>query len=256
MGAGREASGYAFDSWASSPPTAPCCTPPRTSAPAATTCPPPSACSAPGSSSSSSTRSAPPAPMSASAPPPQRFQQDADGVDVRFSDGTSRPLRPGDRRRRAALRHPRHDRHHRRTRAHRHGHLAYPRAPPGRCPPHRPGLRRPLLHRRLLPDQREHHLRLPRRTGPRPGLTRPGRLRRRDAARSAQGYGGVWEEITRRISPTRRPSTTPGSTGCWSRALAPRPGRAHRRRRPLPARPPSPRAPRCPWRTPWSSPTC
>lgn len=57
-------------------------------------------------------------------------------------------------------------------------------------------------------------------------------------------------------SPTRRRSTTPGSTGCWSRAPGTAAASCSSATPRTAARPPSPKARPCQWRTPGSSPRC
>ena len=233
-------SGYAFDSVGLATPDgtrAP--RPARTSAPAARTCPPPSACSGPGSSEilvdavRGSGADGPPrhhrrrawprtttASPSASATAPRAattWSSRADGLQ---------------------LRDPRDDRHRRQARADRHGHLARRGTPPGGRGTHRPGLRRALLHRRLLPHQREHHLRLSRRGQPRPRLAST-------PASYADEMRRLARAVRRRLARDRREHHRPGEgqlhlvrPAAGRGFLAPRPGRAGRRRRPLlPAHP-------------------
>ena len=158
------------------------------------------------------------------------LSQDDDGVDVTFADGSS----------------ARYDlvvgadgvRSHTReqlgieleTKQHRHGDLAGVRAAAGQRHPHRPGVRRPLLHRRLLPDRRGHPLRLPGRG--RPGPQRPdARGVARGDEELAGAYHGPWDEIRESLVDPRARELHLVRGARARRALAPRPGRADRRRR-------------------------
>ena len=105
------------------------------------------------------------------------FTQDADGVDVTLSDGSTGRydlligadgLHSDIRKQLGIEVEPA---------AHGHGHLARLRAAPEGRHAHRPLLRRPGLHRRVLPDERGDDVRVPRRAraGPAPALARGGR---------------------------------------------------------------------------------
>ena len=240
----------------SAPPTrtAPSSPSSPTPAPAARTCPQPSACTAPSWPASSSTAPSRPEPRSASAPPPTTLVQDEDGVDVDFADGSTRTLRPRRRRGRHPLLDPRRPRHRPRDPQHRHGHLARLRAAARQRHPHRPGLRRPLLHRRLLPDRRGHHVRLPRREGPgphRPLARGVARGHARSSPRPTTAPGTRSASADRPLH--RQLHLVRGATSCPRRGTAA--GSSSSATPRTPARPPSPRAPPKPWRTPRSSPS-
>ena len=124
----------------------------------------------------------------------QSLTQDADGVDVTFSDGTSSRYdlvigADGIRSRTRSLLGIELE-----TQADRDGNLAGLRAPARQRDPHRPVLRRRLLHRRVLPHRGRHPLRLPRRRRPGPGAP--------DARPASGDHAG----------PGRGTTTVPGTT--------------------------------------------
>ena len=106
------------------------------------------------------------------------LDQDVDGVNVTFADGSTGHLRGGHRGRRAAVGDAADARHRARGPAGRHGDLAVVRPAATQGHGHGAVLRRPLLHRRLRAHLRHHALRLPHRGRPGPLLDEPRRAGR------------------------------------------------------------------------------